>query len=105
MDAFPPAFGPIRFSGNNRRVKAACCGLRGCPRGRASPTYMDACHARWAFWEMGWTQAAIANELRLSSGTVSRLVRGERFPGARPVPMPAYARVMCGRSRQSDFGF
>ncbi len=46
---------------------------------------------------MGWAQAHAASALRLSSGPVSRVVRGLRFPDARPIPMPGCKRAGCGR--------
>ena len=66
---------------------------------------MQACHVLWAVRVMGWTQAHAASALRLSSGTVSRIVRGLRFPNARPIPMPGFKRAGCGRPVQGVLPF
>jgi len=82
-----------------------CCGCIGCPRGRIRPTYEQACRLLWLVCVKGWTQTHAANEVGVSSGTASRIVRGLRFPDAQPVPIPIRRRESPTSHRQAELPF
>lgn len=105
MDASYLAAWPPRRRRNQWPVRKTCCGWPGCPRGRNQTTPLQACYARWAVGEMGWTQTNTANLLGLSQGTVSRIMQGVLFPSAPPLPIPGFSNKGCARSRQSELRF
>ena len=87
MDTFHPGHWPFRRSRIRLPARDACCGCAGCPRGPIRPTFAQACRLLWLVRVKGWTQAHAANEVGVSSGTASRIVRRLKFPEARPVPV------------------
>ena len=52
--------------------------------------YIKACHCLWAVRVAKWTLTQTAIFLELNVGTVSYVVRGLRFPDARPLPPPGF---------------
>lgn len=59
-------------------------------RNRYPCTFDKACHVLWAVMVMGWTQTHAAIVIGLNVGTVSHIVRRERFANAVPRPLPGY---------------
>lgn len=66
------------------------------PWARKRTTHMHACNALWAVVVMGWTQTAAANVLGIYQGTVSRIVRGLKFPDAYSIPIPGFGGESSG---------
>ena len=53
-------------------------------------TYEKACYVLWAVRVMGWSQTQASIVVELNSGTVCHVVKGRRFSGASPIPIPGY---------------
>lgn len=51
-------------------------------------TFLKACHVLWCVRVKGLKQTTAAILVGLNSGTVSKVVRGLRFPEAFPIPPP-----------------
>ncbi len=49
-----------------------------------------ACHALYCVKVCGWSLTKTAFRLEVSEGTISHIVRGKRFRGAYPVPLPEH---------------
>ena len=61
------------------------------PHGELPCTFHQACHVLWAVRIMRWSQARAAHVLNVHAGTVSHIVRRNRFPDAYPIAIPGYA--------------
>jgi hypothetical protein len=55
--------------------------------------FAKACHALWGVQVKGWTQTKTAIKVGLNVGTVSHVVRGNRFPTAFPIPLPGFDQL------------
>ena len=53
-------------------------------------SFRKACYVLWAVLVKGWTQTQAAIVVELNGGTVSHIVRRNRFPNAYPVPIPGF---------------
>lgn len=51
-------------------------------------SFLKACHILYAIQILGWTRTQASIILKVNLGTVSRIARGLRFPGAHPVAPP-----------------
>ena len=101
FDALPPHRPRRRRNLHCRRSRGKCCGQRGCPRGFIVPTFGQACRLLWLVRVLRWKQTHAAIEVGVSSGTASRIVRGERYPNARPIPfVPRRRPGGCGHPDQ-----